>query len=1063
MAVSLKEFLSNVLLLQPSVFDDLSSSGVTDNLQECTNFFNGDDWKEVLSTTNSASPVVVRKLTRLSELICKTSVEEVGMLKTLEQFNNLYTARLMSTNNNDSSIKKRKEDHNNSNNSIDQGGDSSRHKNNKTKQKKHKKRKLAPQPHHHGRPLCLDDVIAPADPADTSAVAENNEASIDPPPRFDAVARGMLWRRDNKELRFDGMWTSSREAFDDDKSPKSEISFWLEEEQEKEEEATKIRIQQQEPPLVGRLKTTGEENCGGQLIPVDSANFQGFFKVQRDDGAYDTFTDDQIVLKFRENNLGGYNIYGKGRNCIGLFTISGTVASEWGTGSNSSHAELYRTYLIDGPSEDTSSTDAADSSGSPIQSASNTTSNSFPVGTAVRKFFVPDGETHARPFVGHIIDVFDCDEEIDGKVVTSSQHSILYEDGDVEDLDYCEIKPSVEDAKRNKIANMDLTEVKKWETDVYQKYPKNQQNQDSSFDQHDPLPLEYNPDVSSKVAAAPAANESHQQANHESSEEQNALQPPLWQQQQQQLVAENGSHHYENGRHPGNQRWPQQHAYHHQQQCRSYNQSSLPGQMSQRRSYHQTPGETRNLGPDPSRNSQQDHETDEMRKLVHVMTQYLNRFDPNLHRKAMEIIRTCSQRYPQSSKEKYRQILFYSKKLVGDEIWNKVYHYYRNLKLEVRRRNMEARSGQSSQQDTSQRRKADPAALRRGSGQDYENAGIGSGRNWPTNEMQHNHHGSISTRQQQQYDTRYMSPTHGVAPPNFQQQYTMAGRQQYGSPTHSHHMQRPHSMQPLYGRRSNFQQQASMANRQAYNRSAYNHPGHHPHHPSSQQRYEGGSSFRLETPTAYQGHHDAASRSDPRNSNGDGDHVHLPNSDNEAFDPIQNANIAGEAENLCLPQESDHVDENLTHHQLPANNETVVHDRNEDGDDIVQKSRKDLKAEADSNGDDSSSGEEESLTEKELSGKTKEAKGKNDDKDDFVQKMRKDLESEGDKSDDDSSSGDEKSLSNRQQNQIPPKEKDILSDNSTDDDSDVELEEKYQELVSGLPKKKKKRRVAIDL
>mmetsp|Transcript_51595 Transcript_51595/g.124559 ORF Transcript_51595/g.124559 Transcript_51595/m.124559 type:complete len:501 (-) Transcript_51595:492-1994(-) len=449
--VSLKTFLSNVLLLQPSVFDDLASNGVTDNLQECTMFSNADDWKEVLSTAN-ATPVVLRKLTRLSELISKTSVEDVGKLTTLEEFNNMYT-KLMSPISPNNNSKKRKHHNNN---------DEGEHNHKKSKEKKNKKHKAQVQP----RRLCLDDVAAP-DPdtvvncnGEIMTTYSNLEASTIPPPRCEAVARGMLWKRDNKELRFDGKWTTSREAFNDENSPKSEISFWLEEEP----------AELLQKPIVGRLKT-GED--GSQLVPIDSADFRGLFKVQRDDGGYDTFPDDQIVLKFRDNNLGGFNVYGKGRNMIGLFKISGTVASEWCNGGNSSHAELYRTYLMDDPPGDPSSTDAAVSAGSPIKSdsKSNSNSNSFPIGTAIRKFFVPEGETHARPFVGYIIDVFNCDEEIDGKTVFSSQHSILYEDGDVEDLNFKEIEPSVENAKRYNIADLNLTEVGEWESNVHRKYP----------------------------------------------------------------------------------------------------------------------------------------------------------------------------------------------------------------------------------------------------------------------------------------------------------------------------------------------------------------------------------------------------------------------------------------------------------------------------------------------------------------------------------------------------------------------------------------------------------------
>ena len=258
---------------------------------------------------------------------------------------------------------------------------------------------------------------------------------------------------------------------------------------------------------------------------------------------------------------------------------------------------------------------------------------------------------------------------------------------------------------------------------------------------------------------------------------------------------------------------------------------------------------------------------------------------------------------------------------------------------------------------------------------------------------------------------------------------------------------------------------------------------------------------------AHRQQYSAASRSHARTNNGDGDHIDLTNSDDTDDNPVQNhssdetaninqnldtaqyyenaqpaslpvpnqvdgqavrdnhandsstlnADAIGEAENLYLPQEPTTADENLTQNQLSANVETAANDRNDDNDDIVQKMRKDLKAEAERSDDDSSSGDEVPLNQNELSGNQNGAKDKDDDNNDIIQKMREDLRGEADRNDDDSSSGDEEPLTDRQQNENPPSnEKDNFSDNSSDDDSDVELEEKYQQLVSGSPQKKKK-------
>ena len=51
--------------------------------------------------------------------------------------------------------------------------------------------------------------------------------------------------------------------------------------------------------------------------------------------------DQQIVLKFRLNSAGSYNVHGKGINTIGTFTLLGTVILSSPT---SGHVELYRLY-----------------------------------------------------------------------------------------------------------------------------------------------------------------------------------------------------------------------------------------------------------------------------------------------------------------------------------------------------------------------------------------------------------------------------------------------------------------------------------------------------------------------------------------------------------------------------------------------------------------------------------------------------------------------------------------------------------------------------------------------
>merc|ERR1712157_402808 len=51
--------------------------------------------------------------------------------------------------------------------------------------------------------------------------------------------------------------------------------------------------------------------------------------------------DAQIVLKFRKNTKGSFNVHGKGVNSLGVFKLIGTLIKSSAT---SGHAELFRMY-----------------------------------------------------------------------------------------------------------------------------------------------------------------------------------------------------------------------------------------------------------------------------------------------------------------------------------------------------------------------------------------------------------------------------------------------------------------------------------------------------------------------------------------------------------------------------------------------------------------------------------------------------------------------------------------------------------------------------------------------
>eukprot|EP00814_Leptocylindrus_danicus_P010120 CAMPEP_0116031294 /NCGR_PEP_ID=MMETSP0321-20121206/17419_1 /TAXON_ID=163516 /ORGANISM="Leptocylindrus danicus var. danicus, Strain B650" /LENGTH=740 /DNA_ID=CAMNT_0003506373 /DNA_START=49 /DNA_END=2272 /DNA_ORIENTATION=+ len=76
-------------------------------------------------------------------------------------------------------------------------------------------------------------------------------------------------------------------------------------------------------------------------FPVDGANYRGNFKLKRGATKYQQITDQQIVLKFRKNTTQSYNVYGKGVNSLGEFSLQGILIV---SGKASGQLELYRSY-----------------------------------------------------------------------------------------------------------------------------------------------------------------------------------------------------------------------------------------------------------------------------------------------------------------------------------------------------------------------------------------------------------------------------------------------------------------------------------------------------------------------------------------------------------------------------------------------------------------------------------------------------------------------------------------------------------------------------------------------
>lgn len=192
--------------------------------------------------------------------------------------------------------------------------------------------------------LKMDDVILPSD-ADDSAKLD----SISPPAHgtYSAISRGVLRQSEDNAITCSGKWAITREHFNNGTT--SAFSFRLEphfvaeavsEMEKKEEEGVKKEDAEEKenkdgdeaPPSVVRAPAT---------FPVDSAMYKGSFQMKRGASKTTKIIDQQIVLKFRKNSAGTYNVYGKGINNIGEFDLKGTLIL---SGKSSGHVELYRIY-----------------------------------------------------------------------------------------------------------------------------------------------------------------------------------------------------------------------------------------------------------------------------------------------------------------------------------------------------------------------------------------------------------------------------------------------------------------------------------------------------------------------------------------------------------------------------------------------------------------------------------------------------------------------------------------------------------------------------------------------
>ena len=161
--------------------------------------------------------------------------------------------------------------------------------------------------------LKLDDVVIPDEKDSDEALQP-----LEPPVNglYSAVSRGVLRLNDDGSHSCSGKWAVTREHFTNNQT--SGFSFRLE-----AHHATEAAEKQDSP------------------FPLDSIMYKGSFQLKKPSARSQTIVDHQVVMKFRMNTQGAYNVYGKGLNAIGEFNLTGTLILSGKTGGQ---VELYRTY-----------------------------------------------------------------------------------------------------------------------------------------------------------------------------------------------------------------------------------------------------------------------------------------------------------------------------------------------------------------------------------------------------------------------------------------------------------------------------------------------------------------------------------------------------------------------------------------------------------------------------------------------------------------------------------------------------------------------------------------------
>ena len=135
---------------------------------------------------------------------------------------------------------------------------------------------------------------------------------------YSAVSRGVLRLNEDGSHSCQGKWAVTREHLINGQT--SNFTFRL------------------EAHFAAEALKNSED---GAQFPLDSHMYKGSFQLRKGGTRYQTIIDQQIVMKFRKNSVGSYNVYGRGVNGIGVFNLTGTLVLSGKTGGQ---VEVYRMY-----------------------------------------------------------------------------------------------------------------------------------------------------------------------------------------------------------------------------------------------------------------------------------------------------------------------------------------------------------------------------------------------------------------------------------------------------------------------------------------------------------------------------------------------------------------------------------------------------------------------------------------------------------------------------------------------------------------------------------------------